>query len=119
MNISIKDTVELYFEKINSGEMDFSHLRKTLKSENYTAEEIEIIVKRLDRNLIRTAELKHYHSTGKNLFIGGLIIMIAGVLITVFTYTGIIDLGNIYIVAYGPILSGLLMAIIGKMKMNR
>lgn len=99
--------------------MDLSDLRKTLESENYTKEEIDIIVKRTDRNLMHAAQLKHHHSNGKNLFIAGLLIMTAGILITVLTYTGIIDLGDIYLIAYGPVLGGFVMALMGKMKMNR
>ncbi|RMA67689.1 hypothetical protein [Ulvibacter antarcticus] len=52
------------------------------------------------------------------LFFGGLIIMLTGILITVFTYIGIFDLGNSFIVAYGPAFGGLGMAITGKLKMN-
>ena len=116
---TIKETVAIYSEKITSETMEFSELRKTQESKGYEQKEIDIIVNRVDRNLIKAAELKHEHSVGKNIFIVGLLIMAAGILTTVLTYTGIVDLGNEYIVAYGPALGGLVTALMGKMKMDR
>jgi len=69
--------------------------------------------------LIRSAEVDSIRSNGKNLYNGGLILALAGLVFTIATYLGLIDLGKNMIIAYGPILGGLLLAFIGKSQMSR
>lgn len=53
------------------------------------------------------------------MFYGGIIIAVLGITVTIFSYTGTINLGDRFIIAYGPALGGLGLALVGKMKMNR
>ena len=66
--------IDTYFDKIYSGEMEFSKFRKTLEEKNIEKNEIDIIVSFIDRKLIRTAQAKAEREKGKNLFYVGLIL---------------------------------------------
>jgi len=117
-NYNRADTIKLYFEKVDSKKIEFSQLRKELESTSIEADEINVIVKQVDSRLIKADQVRAEHDLGKNLFYGGGILAIAGLLFTIATYTGFIDLGGSYIIAYGPFVAGLLIAMSGKTKMN-
>ena len=119
MNRTRREIVAEYCEKIRSGEIEFSKLESILKSNNHSEEDIDIIVKRVDRDLQRMAADDVEAGRGKQMFYGGLLIMLLGVGVTVASYIGIIDLGDEFIIAYGPALGGLGLALVGKLKMNR
>ena len=118
-NYSRANTIDLYYDKINSGEMDFSSLRKDLEDQNIEKEEIGIVIKQVDNQIIRSVQLQASSSLGKNVFYLGLTLSALGVLLTIGTYTGLIDLGNVYTIALGPIFGGLIIAFQGNSKMNR
>jgi len=112
-------TINDFFNKIDSGELDFSNLRKKLEESNIEKTEIDIIIPLIDRKILRSIEIKADNTKGKNMFYGGLILSTVGLIVTIGTYTGLIDLKGFMIVAYGPILGGLTSAMIGKAKMDR
>ncbi|MFY0604886.1 MAG: hypothetical protein JXQ93_13180 [Flavobacteriaceae bacterium] len=112
-------TIDTFFEKVNSGALEFSKLRKALEAKNIEKREIDIIVPFIDRKIIRAAEIRADKEKGKNLFYGGLILAGAGLVLTIGTLTGLIDLKGVGIIAYGPIAGGLIISMIGKAKMNR
>jgi len=99
--------------------MDFSSLRKDLEDQNIEKEEIGIVIKQVDNQIIRSVQLQASSSLGKNVFYLGLTLSALGVLLTIGTYTGLIDLGNVYTIALGPIFGGLIIAFQGNSKMNR
>ncbi len=92
-----------------------------IKSElfNFNRTRVNTIVRQVDKQLIKAEELRASYALGKNLFYGGLFLALAGTLLTIGTYTGIINIGNRFLIAYGPIAAGLITAIAGKAKMNR
>ncbi len=114
-------TIDYYFEQISSKQMDFSQMRKELESKNIDADEINIVVRQVDKQVLRHQEVQTAHTLGKNIFYGGLVLALAGVVITVATLSGVFQLGNTYtiVVAYGPIGAGLAAAAYGRSQMNR
>ena len=118
-NYSRAKTIDTYFELIDSKQMEFSQLRTSLEDKNIEIKEINVIVNQIDKQLIRTAQMRASHEKGKNLFYGGLALAVAGIFLTLGTYTGIINLGKYYLIAYGPICGGLITAMTGKSKMNK
>ena len=118
-NYSRAKTIDTYFELIDSKQMEFSQLRKSLEEKNIETKEINLVVNQIDKQLIRAAQMRASHENGKNLFYGGLTLTVAGIVLTLGTYTGIIDLGKYYLIAYGPICGGLITAMTGKSKMNK
>jgi len=121
MTYSRAQTIDFYFEEIESGKMVFSDLRKKLESQGLEKEEVSIVVRQVDSALQKAAKHKASRAVGKNLFYGGIILSVAGILLTILTYTGAIVLGRgtHFIVAYGPITLGLITAFTGWSKMNR
>lgn len=99
--------------------MEFSQLRKSLEAKDIEQKEINIVINQIDKQLIRTSQMRASNKTGENLFYGGLILAGAGIVLTIGTYTRVIDLGKYYIIAYGPICGGLITAMTGKSKMNK
>jgi len=112
-------TIDIFFKKVDSGELEFSKLRKTLEAKNIEKSEIDIIVPFINKKILRAVEIKSEREKGKNLFYGGLIITGLGMIITIGTLTGLIDLKGFGIIAYGPIAAGLISMMTGKAKMNR
>jgi len=112
-------TIKNFVEKIASGQMEFSDLRKTLENQGLESDEINIVVGQVDKRAMRASQMKEVNANGKNLFYGGLILAGAGLLLTIGTFTGLIDLKGYGILAYGPIAGGLITAMVGKSQMNR
>ena len=119
MEKSRREIVADYCEKIRSGEIEYSNLRAILEANKYSGEDIQIIAQRVDRDLQRMAVIDSEKAKGKQMLIGGIVIMILGIAVTISSYMGLIDLGDRFIIAYGPALGGLGLALIGIMKMNR
>ena len=110
--------IDHYFEKIESGDMEFSQLRKTLEKEIVDTEEINIIVRFIDNQLQRSAQTKVNKSTGISIFLGGILMTSIGLFITLGTFFGLINIGNSFILSYGPILGGMTIAMAGRNKMR-
>ncbi len=112
-------SIDLYASDIIQGKMTFSDTRKRLQEANVEADEIDIVVKQVNKQVQRYTEMKAIHSLGKNQYYGGLLVALGGVLLSGGTYLGLIDLGNYFLIAYGPIIGGVILALYGKSQMNR
>lgn len=113
------ETIKSFTEKIVSGQMEFSDLRKTLENQNLESDEINVVVGQVNKRVMRAAQMKEVNTNGKDLLYGGLILAILGLILTIGTFTGLIDLEGIRVLAYGPIAGGLIMAMVGKSRMDR
>ena len=114
-----KEYVAEYCDKIRSGKLDYTKLRNVLEFKIKNEEDISIIMERVDRDLKRAEIADLERTKGKQMFYGGLAIMIGGITLTVTTYLGVIDLGGRFFIAYGPTLGGLGMALVGLVKINK
>ena len=112
-------TIDFYFDEIKNGRMEISQLRKAVEDKGIDKGEIKVVYRQVDKQLLRNAEIDSIKINGKNLYFGGLILAAAGLLLTITSYLGIFDFGGYMIIAYGPLLGGLLLAFIGKNQMNR
>ncbi|WP_299799515.1 hypothetical protein [uncultured Maribacter sp.] len=113
------ETIKTFVEKVASGQMEFSELRKTLENQGLQTDEINIVVGQVDKRAARAAQMKEVNANGKNIFYGGLVLAGAGLIFTIGTFTGLIDLKGYGILAYGPIAGGLITAMIGKSQLKR
>ncbi|WP_405397315.1 hypothetical protein [Maribacter sp. Asnod2-G09] len=118
-NYNRAETIKKFVNKIISGQMEFSHLRKVLENQSLKSEEINIVLRQVDKRVTRAARMKEINDSGKNLFYGGLMVALLGVIFTIGTFTGFLDFKGIGILAYGPIAGGLITAMAGKSQMNR
>ncbi len=113
------ERIDYYFDEIQHQRMEFNHMRKEMEADNLDAAEIGIIVRQVDKQLLRTAEIKSENSKGKNVFYGGLILFSIGLMVTILTYSKVAVKGGTYIIAYGPVCAGAAMALKGRNMMNR
>ncbi|MGF1559271.1 MAG: hypothetical protein ACFCUL_09300 [Flavobacteriaceae bacterium] len=118
-NYNRAETIKNFVNKIATGQMEFSNLRKTLENQGLESNEINIVVGQVDKRVARVSQMKEVNDNGKNLFYGGIILAALGLILTVGTFTGLIDLKGFGILAYGPIAGGLITAMVGKSQRNR
>jgi hypothetical protein len=99
--------IDHYLKKINDEGFDVYQIRKELEKNEVDDEEIKIIVKLVDNELQRNLKRKRESNSVKPAILMGLILMVIGAGITIATYTGIIDMGNSFLIVYGPFFGGL------------
>lgn len=88
---------------------DHSDIKRELVNSDLSDEMVQHIMKEADSIYLDSliVEKKPLLQFKLNKRLLGIILVIIGVLVTALTYTGIIDLGGIYIIFYGPILVGI------------
>lgn len=99
--------IEYYLNKLKTPGFEFHHIRQELQTNKVDEEEIRVIVRIIDNELQRQTLTKTVNNYSKELIWVGTIVTLLGAFITIGTYTGIINSGNSYIIAYGPFLGGL------------
>ncbi len=118
MSFSRKELVENYVTKVGNGSMDYSQIATELKAKGISHEEITVLLRRIDRDLIRKAEMETRRQSGKNMIWIGLGITLIGIVYTLYSYLRVYDTGGSYLLFYGPILAGIGIAVLGKMRMG-
>lgn len=99
--------VEYYLDKLQNSNFELHHIRKELEIKNIPDEEIRAIVKQVDEELQRTALTKASKGRVKEILLSGIISTVFGAGITIGTYLGVIDMGDSFLVVYGPFFAGL------------
>lgn len=87
--------------------MSFSEIRRLLKEKQLDEETIAVIIRNIDKQVLRDEGLKHQRQKARELIGIGLFIVAAGLVVTVGTYTGFIKMGHSFMLAHGPVLGGL------------
>ncbi|MBO3697635.1 hypothetical protein [Roseivirga sp. E12] len=98
--------IDYCLEEARKGK-DFGTLREELQAFNLEPQEINQIIKYVDDNLLTNALHGAYKSHRREYLMVGWFLLIVGVLATVLTYTGVINMGDSYLIVYGPIIVGL------------
>lgn len=99
---------EYYFNKKLKG-MDFSEIRRQLKTKGLDDSDIKIVVKTIDNKLLNSIRQKDVKSSVNTTRTIGILLVVGGTIVTIGTYAGWIRLGDYFVFAYGPILGGLAM----------
>ena len=97
-------------------DFEISEVRKDLEKNNFEEEEIKTIVRLVDNALQRKLQIVTNNKKANDLIYIGAITTLVGVIITVGTYTGLISMGNSYLIVYGPFLGGLSILLMGLAK---
>ncbi len=118
-NKSINQLIQHFLEEKKNG-MDFSEIRKTLEQNGIEEDKIKIIIRDIDNKILREEQIKSNNQKARELIYIGLFFTIAGLFLTIGSYTGFIDLGNVFVLAWGPVLGGLgtMFAGYGKLRKN-
>lgn len=110
MNQEIKTVIDHYLSEKRKG-LDFTEIRKELVSKNYDHKTISDIIQAIDDQILKEELNKTSKIRGKEIRIIGMILFIGGLIVTITTYLGIINVKDYFILAYGPIIAGLVMII--------
>lgn len=86
---------------------DLDELRKELKQFELEDDDISQIIKYVDNKLINDALTGAHKSHKKEYYLIGWFLFVTGLFITIATYIGLINMGNSYIISFGPIIAGL------------
>jgi len=119
MSYNRANTINAFVTAIANGEMQFSDVRKKLEQYDLEEGEVTVVVRQVDNEIQRKALIKSKNESGQSLFLLGLVLCVLGLVTTIGTYTGLIDLGNYYVIAFGPILGGLGLVVKGRVEMKR
>tara|TARA_A100000171_G_C2131127_1_gene146799 strand:+ start:934 stop:1329 length:396 start_codon:yes stop_codon:yes gene_type:complete len=101
--------IDYYIEKSQSPDFQIDQIRKELEPNNIPEEDIRAIVKMVDNHILNSAFTKNSKNRSSELIIAGAILALLGVGITIATYTGLINLGDNFLVVYGPFFGGVSM----------
>ena len=113
MDFNLNELSDYYFDKKVEG-MDFSEIRKELKVKGLDDADIKIVVRDIDNKLLSGIRKKQDRSSTNASMVLGICLVVGGVIVTIGTYTGWINMGDYFILAYGPILGGLSMIAVSK-----
>jgi hypothetical protein len=108
MKADVSNIIDYYVEQKQKG-LDFSEIRKELKARNLDADKIKFIIREIDNQILFKEQDKGFKINANGARIFGLVLMFGGILVTVVTFFGVVDLGGSYLIAYGPIISGFLL----------
>ena len=108
--------IAYYIEKSNDPNFSIDQIRKELEANNVADEEIRTIVRIVDNSIQRSALTGSANKSFKDLTYMGAFLMVVGAGITIGTFTGIINMGNSFLIVYGPFFGGLSMLITGILK---
>lgn len=118
MSFSRKELVASYVAKVGDGSLDYSQIAAELKAKGISQEESTVLLRRIDRDLLRMAEMEKRRQSGKTMLWVGLGITLIGVTYTLLSYLRVYETGGSYLLFYGPILAGIGIAVLGKMRMG-
>lgn len=111
--------IDYYLEKSHDNSFEIDQIRKELEAKNIPDEDIRAIVRVVDNDIQTRALVKTGNSYAKQMTIAGAVLTAMGASLTVLTYTGAIDMGNSFLVLYGPFFAGLSMMFGGLARMRK
>ena len=112
-------TVEYFVNEIQSNRLRFSEVRKILEKGQMDPAEISIFVREVDRKVIQGVQTDSMNTKGKSMIIGGVLLCLVSLFLTIATYIGILGNGNVYVITYGPIAGGISLIMIGSTKLKK
>jgi hypothetical protein len=115
---TLDELVEYFLDEKRKG-MGFSEIRKILESKNIENERIKVIIRTIDSQITREETIKSQNQKARELIYIGAVVTLTGLIITAGTYLGLINTGNSFLLAYGPILAGIGMLFSGLTKYKR
>ena len=108
-----------YRQRYEDPAFEIDQVRPELERAKLDDEKIRFIVQMIDKELQAKALERMSAQRATNVFWVGVVITGVGVAITLGTFTGIIDMGDHYLLTYGPVLGGLSILFAGLSKRKR
>jgi hypothetical protein len=101
--------VDYYIEKSKEKGFELDQIRRELQSRDIPDEEIRAIVRLVDNDMQRELLTKSSSSKSNEIMWAGIVLTVIGAGITLGTYTGLITMGDSFLIVYGPFFAGLSM----------
>jgi len=118
VNENIEKLVEHYLNlKLNG--MDFSAIRNELKQEGVDGSDIKTIINSIDDKILHGVKSGKANSVSNLTKFVGILLLVGGLIVTIGTYIGWIDLKGHILFAYGPILGGLTILVSSSKKRSK
>lgn len=99
--------VDHYLRKINEGDFEIIQVRQELEANRVPEDEIRKIVWLVDNELQRQLLTRTANAKSNEIIWYGLALAALGAIVTIATYTGLINMGNSFLLLYGPFLAGI------------
>ncbi len=104
---------------ILSGRLEIGDLRQNLTPHINDEKELKLVMRQVDRIVMREHLAIAERQKAKGLLLSGALILFVGLFLTIGSSMGFLQFKGAVIVAYGPILGGLFVALIGWSKLKR
>jgi|SRR5690606_15753971 len=99
--------IDHYLQQLDNPDFEITQVRADLERNNFDEEEIRVIVRLVDNELQRRQLTgSRNKQAGELIYVGGILTAL-GAGFTIATYTGLINMGNSFLLVYGPFLGGL------------
>lgn len=105
--------VDHYTKESEKPGFEIDQIRKELEPKGVAEEDISAIVRLVDSHMQRQDVGKSTRNKSKELIGIGALLTLSGLGITMGTYTGIIAMGNSFMLMYGPIIGGISLMVTG------
>ena len=118
--MSVQERVNNFVEQVASGQLPFDQVRRQLELEGLKEHEISTIVREVDSEVQSRMLTQTKRSGIDQMIFVGVFLTLFGLVITVGSFTGLFTPGiGIIIIAYGPLLGGLVILFAGIRRKNR
>ena len=105
--------VDHYIAKSQKEGFEIDQIRKELEPQGVSEEDISAIVRLVDNEIQKRAINTSVGNKSKELMGIGAVLTAVGLGITIATYTGVIQMGNSFMLMYGPIIGGISLFLTG------
>lgn len=113
----IEELIEIYYSEKKQGK-NYSNIRKELQNKNINSDAISYIIKKIDNMILEDEQIKLKKQKAWEIIGAGIVFSIAGLGITIGSFTGVINTSNSILIVYGPVFSGLSVLYFGIKKLQ-
>lgn len=104
-SMNLVEVIDQYIDKCIAG-YPIDKIRDELKAQNYSDEDIWFIVREVDNYLLNNKIIGKPKKNWESIKLAGIVLMLIGAGIWFISYTGIIDIGEYYILPFGILFTG-------------
>jgi len=112
MKADLDELIKYYLAEKRNGK-DFTEIRKELEEKKIKEDTIKLIVRSIDNKIIKEETSKVANLKAKEVIVIGIVLTLIGIFITMGTYSGVIQMGDSFLFAYGPVFGGIAILLIG------
>jgi hypothetical protein len=112
MNYDVDKLIGKYLNEKRNGK-DFTDIRKELEELSVEESKIRFIIRSIDNVILKEETNKVANIKAREVITIGGILSAVGLFITIGTYSGLIYMGNSFLIAYGPLFTGIAILFVG------